>query len=74
MDTTRTARPSAIRPVSTLDPPRPLRPRRGTVLRVMVRPRTTVRLLQHLAAEADLYRCAVGVVLRACACTHILRP
>jgi hypothetical protein len=66
MDTTRT--------VSTLDPPRPLRPRRGAALRVMIRPRTTVRLLWHLAAEADMYRYAVGVVLRACACTHILRP
>jgi hypothetical protein len=74
MDTSRTTRRGAIRPVTTLDPPRPLRARRGTALRIMIRPRAAARLLLDLAAEADLYRYAAGVVLKACACTHILRP
>ncbi len=52
---------------SFLDAPRPLRLRRGGTLRVLLRPRRAVQLLDGLAAAADLNRVAVGVVLRACA-------
>jgi hypothetical protein len=39
----------------------------------MLRPRAAARLLEDLAAEADMRRVAVGVVLRACAHAHVPR-
>jgi hypothetical protein len=55
---------------SFLDPPRPLRLRRLAVLRVLARPRRAARLLQALAAEADLNRLAAGRAIRVCAVFH----
>lgn len=49
---------------------RPVRLRRAAVLRVLLRPRAAARLLGALAAEADMNRVAVGVVIRACAAVH----
>lgn len=64
---------NAIRTTRITGPPRPLRLRRAAVLRVMLRPRAAARLLEALAAEADMCRAAVGVVIRACALTHVPR-
>ena len=58
------------RTASTLAPPRPLRLRRGGALRLMLRPRAAARLLEGLAAEAEMNRYAAGVVIRACAAVH----
>lgn len=58
------------RPASALAPPMPLRLRRLGVLRVMLRPRAAARLLEGLAAEADMRRYAAGVVIKACAVVH----
>ncbi len=65
-----TERGIITRPAGLLEPPAPMRLRRAAVLRVMLRPRAAAQLLDGLAAEADLYRVATGVVLRACAETH----
>jgi hypothetical protein len=62
-----------VRPAKIGDGPRPLRLRRGAVLRVMLRPCVTARLLETLAADADMYRCAVGAVIVACALFHLPR-
>ncbi len=62
-----------LMPASFLEAPRPLRLRRGGALRVLLRPRAAARLLEALAAEADVKRCAVGVALRACAYAHVER-
>jgi len=58
---------------SYLDPPRPLRLRRAAALRVLMRPRRTARLLEDLAAGADVNRLATGAVLRACIQAHMPR-
>jgi hypothetical protein len=58
------------RAASFLDPPQPLRLRRGAILRVMLRPRRAARLLEGLAAQAEVNRAAVGVVIKACARVH----
>ena len=55
------------------DPPRPLRLRRGGALRLMLRPRAAARLLEDLAAEADMNRYAAGVVIKACVIAHVPR-
>lgn len=60
-------------PASFLDAPRPLRPRRLAVLRVLCRPLAAARLLADLAYLADMNRYAVGVALRACAEVHVPR-
>jgi hypothetical protein len=49
---------------------RPLRLRRGAAIRVMLRPRRAARLLEDLAADADMKRYALGVVVRTCAQVH----
>ena len=56
--------------MSALGAPRPLRLRRFAVLRIMLRPCATARLLGALAAEADTGRVAIGTILRACAIAH----
>jgi len=61
------------RPASFLEPPRPLRLRRFTALRILFRPRATARLLGALADEADMRRVAAGVVIKACAAWHVPR-
>ena len=58
---------------SVLEPPRLLRLRRFAVLRILIRPRATARLLGALAAEADMRRYAAGVVIKACAAWHVPR-
>jgi hypothetical protein len=62
-----------IMPASVTDPLRPVRLRREGALRVMLRPRAAARLLEDLAAEADMRRYAAGVVIRACVATHVPR-
>jgi hypothetical protein len=47
-------------PTSCSDPLRFIRLRRGGALRVMLRPRAAARLLESLAAEADVRRYAAG--------------
>ena len=65
-----TAGRGITRPASILEPPRPVRLRRFAVLRIMLRPRATARLLGALAAETDMRRYAAGVVIKACAMWH----
>jgi len=60
-------------PASTLAPPRPLRLRRGGALRILLRPFAAARLLDALAAEADMNRYAAGVVIKACVTAHVPR-
>lgn len=64
----------AIAAVRIGDAPRPLRLRRLALLWILLRPRAASRLLEDLAAEADMYRVAVGVVLAACALCHQAQP
>ena len=68
-----TERGTIIRPASFLEPPRRRQLRRLAVLRVMLRPRAATRLLAELAGQADVHRVAVGVVIKACAATHVPR-
>jgi hypothetical protein len=46
------------------------KPRRLATLRVMLRPRTTIRLLEDLAYEADVHHRARDAVIWACAEVH----
>jgi len=39
----------------------------------MLRPRAAARLLEDLAAEADMNRYAAGVVIKACVIAHVPR-
>jgi hypothetical protein len=68
-ETITSAEDIAERPLAAYDP-RPLRLRRGAALRVLLRPRAAARLLEQLAAEADVNHVAIGVLLRACAQVH----
>lgn len=60
--------------MSFLDPPRPRRPRRFAVLRVMLRPRAAALLLDALAGQADINRLAAGAVIRAHVAACVPQP